>query len=123
MITNFENITTELTKEEMEILPVLVDGFKGKTKENPVKAPAIVKGLNSFFKSRMVGIKMTEARLRKMTNYIRSNAILPLIATSNGYYVSYDETEIADQIRSMEERANSIRNAANGLRKIMTQSN
>jgi tetrahydromethanopterin S-methyltransferase subunit B len=50
---------------------------------------------------------------------IRSKGILPLIATSNGYYCSYDKQEIMEQIKSLQERADAIINSANGLKKFL----
>jgi hypothetical protein len=41
--------------------------------------------------------------------------MLPLIATSDGYYVSYDKIEIEKQIQSLKERAESINRCANGM--------
>jgi len=119
MITNFENITEELTKKELEIIPILVSGFKRYTKENPIKSDVLVKNLNEYFEKNNIKNKMTGARLRKCCNYIRTNALLPLIATSNGYYVSSDKEEIRKQIKSLIERANSIMNCAKGLNKFI----
>ena len=115
-ITNFEQITQELNEKEMQLLPFILQGFKKHFKESPIKAPEIVKSMNDFIITNNIkGIKLTEARLRKFVNHIRQNSILPLIATSVGYYISNDVEEINLQIRSLEERAKSIKDAANGL--------
>jgi len=118
-VTNFQNITHELDLEERRLVPILIDGFKSHTKSNPIKAPEIIKILNS--KKSEFGLKknLSQVRLRKLVNYIRSNALHPVIATSEGYYTSFNEFEIKSQILSMQERANSIRNAANGLEKML----
>ena len=58
---------------------------------------------------------MTGARLRKIVNYIRTNALQPLMATSKGYFVSNDVNVIMDQIQSLNQRAKSIRDCAHGL--------
>ena len=117
MITNFEEYTKELTVEEMKLLPLLMSGFKKRTKENPVKAPEIIAGINK------TGVaKITEPRLRKLCNFIRSKSILPLIATSNGYYISYDPDEVSRQIQSLEERASAIMESTKGLKKFLNQS-
>lgn len=112
-VTNFEKITKELNERELAIVPSIISGFKKYTKENPIKAPVIVKRYNEKVVGK--GIKLTEPRLRKICNHIRSYGLLPLIATSNGYYVSYDKEEIINQITSLHERANSIINCAIGL--------
>lgn len=121
MITNFTNITYELTEDEIKHVNSLVLALKLRTKESAIKAPEIVKSMN-IFAERHDLCKMTDARLRKCINYIRSNSILPVIATSNGYYCSYDEKELSDQIKSLTERANSIMDTVFGLNKILKNS-
>lgn len=115
MVENFEAITYELTDAEKAILPVMVTGFLNYRKDNPIKEPQIVANFND----RNPGHRLTPVRLRKLVNYIRVNGILPLIATSKGYYVSYDKAEIRSQITSLEQRAASIENCAHGLRKFL----
>jgi hypothetical protein len=115
MIINFEEITTELTEVEKAILPQLIIGFKNYSKDNPIKEPLIV----SRFNSRSNNVKLTGVRLRKLVNYIRTNGLLPLIATSKGYYVSYEKEEIQAQIKSLKQRASSIENCADGLLKYI----
>lgn len=117
MITNFEKETYELTTDEMELLPLMVKCFERHDKYNPIKAEKIVKETNAYLKERDVDIQLTGARLRKIVNYIRSNGIIPLIATSEGYYVSYDKDIIRKQIKSLVERSNSIMKGAHGLSK------
>lgn len=108
MITNFEQITTELNEEEMKLLPILINGFRTHSKQNPIKAPDIVNAMKKFG-------KMSEVRLRKMVNHIRVNSLLPLIATSSGYFITEDQEEIRNQIKSLNERAKSIKDASDGL--------
>lgn len=118
MITNFDLITEPLTEEEKKLIPILIRGLKLRTKDNPITGAEIVKTLNE--KANFFGIKkFTEPRLRKLTNIIRSSGMLPIIATSNGYYVSYDKEEIENQIKSLEERAEAILNSARGLKKYL----
>jgi len=119
MITNFEEITKELTEEEKKLVPILIKGFNTKTKDNPIKAPEIVSAINS--KRETLGLKsnFSEVRLRKIVNFIRAEGILPLIATSNGYYCSKNKEEIKSQIESLTQRADAIMVSANGLKKYL----
>jgi len=110
MIENFEAITFELTEDEKKAIPYLVSGFKQRTADNPIKAPEIIAGMVKVIPN------FSEPRLRKCVNYIRTNAILPLIATSRGYYCSNDTEVIKSQINSLEQRANSIARCAEGLK-------
>ena len=115
VITSFEQQTAELNDKELEIIPFLIKGFSSHSEDNPIKAPVIVRQMNDFLAKNNKGIKMNEPRLRKCVNYIRSNSILPLIATSDGYYVSQDHEVIKSQIKSLRERASSISKCADGL--------
>jgi hypothetical protein len=109
-ITNFENITQqELTEYELSLIPILIKGFNLHNKENPIKEPEIVKCL------REKGFKISGVRLRKCVNHIRSNSLIPLIATHLGYYTSNDQIEIENQIKSLRQRAYSINKCADGL--------
>ncbi len=119
MVTNFEEITEELTPEELRVVPYMISAFEKHKKENPIKAPEIVNSMNAFLKKYEFSVKMTGARLRKFCNHIRTNGLLPLIATKKGYYVSYDKTEIEKQVRSLCERAASIRQSADGMAKFI----
>ena len=115
MITNFESITYELTEDEKTLLPILIAGFKTHSKDTPIKAPEIVSKVNQYFADRNVKARLSEPRLRKMCNFIRANSLLPLIATSHGYYISHDPQDIRLQVLSLRERAASINNCADGL--------
>ena len=119
MITNFEFLTREMTEEEKKLVPILIKGFSTKTKDNPIKAPEIVQAING--KRETLGLKsnFSEVRLRKIVNFIRAEGILPLIATSNGYYCSNDKEEIKNQIESLTQRADAIMSSANGLNKFI----
>ena len=76
MITNFEEHTSELTSEEMEILPIVVHGFRNYKKESPIKAELIVTRMNEYLTARGFKTRMSQPRLRKMVNYIRTNGII-----------------------------------------------
>ena len=119
MIENFEIITAELTEDEAEILPLIVKGLQGHGAENPIKAPEIVKTFNNYLRANGYTLKFSEVRLRKFCNHIRARGILPLIATTAGYFVSYDRAAIRSQIASLEQRANSINSSAAGLRSFI----
>jgi len=119
MITNFEEYTHELTSEEMEILQLVIHGFRAYKKSNPIKAELIVKRMNLYLENNGYKMRLTQPRLRKLVNYIRSNGLLPLIATSNGYFTTDCKQTIQEQIKSLQERANSIKRCASGLEKFL----
>ena len=119
MITNFDEITEELNEDEKRLVPILIKGLSNKEKSNPVTGKQICARINAFKDTYGLKRPFTEPRLRKICNFIRVKGILPLIATSNGYYVSYDQKEIEAQIESLNERAAAIQASAEGLRKFM----
>lgn len=113
MITNFEEITQPLTDQERQLVKILVQGFSKISKDKPMKAPEVIKQVNAKYGATIC--KLSGPRLRKLVNYIRGNGIIPLIATSSGYYCSTDPKEIDAQIKSLRQRAEAIINAADGL--------
>ena len=118
MITNFENITFELTADEKKLMPVIIKGLSTKTKDNPIKGADIVNAINEN-KDRY-GIRVfNEPRLRKIINFIRSEGILPVMGTLNGYYCTKDQAELESQIESLTQRAEAIMTSANGLKKFI----
>lgn len=121
MVTNFEELTHDLTKEELKIVQLLIKGFANRKKDNPIKGSEAVESINKFITGmpEFNGYNFSEPRLRKCCNYIRVNGMLPLIASTKGYYVSYNQDEIKAQIKSLEDRANAILSSANGLKKFL----
>jgi hypothetical protein len=119
MITNFEDFTGELSDDELNILPAVIHSFRRYKKDNPIKAPEIIEGINIYLKKRGYKFKMSGPRLRKMVNFIRSNSLLPLIATSKGYFTDSCKLTIQEQIKSLEERSRSIQKCADGLKSFL----
>jgi hypothetical protein len=118
MITNFEELTAKLTSKEKSVLPFLVEILQTTSKQKPKKSNTIRMLL--YLKTKKE-INITDIQLRKLMNLLRKNAILPVIGTSRGYYVSTDPAEIEKQIISLCERANAILNAAYGLDQMINQ--
>lgn len=122
MITNFEEYTFELNDNELKLIPILIRGFNTHSESNPIKATEIIKQMNDYLVQNNAKIRLTQPRLRKCCNYIRSNGMIPLIATSRGYYVSTDKEIIRTQIDSLIQRANSIKRCADGLKVFVNNS-
>lgn len=118
MVKGHEEITYELTDYELDLARRIAPILKSKTKENPVLAKQIIDGCNTAWN---LSPKLTDVRLRKIINYYRVESILPVISTSKGYHVSYDEQEINDMMSSLCQRGNSIIQASFGLGKILNQ--
>jgi len=117
MITGFEEQTEPLTDQEREVfLPPIIKGLRVKVgKEKAVTNRDIVRGLKAN-----CDIKIGEARVRKMINYIRNNDIIPcLIATSKGYYIAETKDEMLDYIDSLYGRVEAIEADALSMKRQM----
>jgi hypothetical protein len=105
----------------------MIKGFTTETEplseyERVVLVPAFIRGLiprvgkkmavtNKHIVSSMKGsYKVSDARVRKVINYIRVNDLVPcLIATSDGYYIAESEKELKDYEESLQGREDAIR--------------
>ncbi len=116
-ILNNQSIQSDikLSPEDAELSNVLLGYFKSITESNPKKSNEIVNYVNDFGTT---DSKFTDVRLRKIVNYYRTNAILPIMSSSKGYFVSYDKDKILTMIKSLSQRATAITDACNGLNKI-----
>lgn len=114
MITGFEEITQPLTEyEQNTLLPKFIESFTKKIgKDKAVTNKTICEKLSA------AGDRITDARVRKIINYIRNNNLVPgLIATSAGYYVSTDPTEVKAYIDSLTGRASAIAHVRDNMQK------
>ena len=118
MITNFEEETSPLTSKEKNMLPLLMELLKNVKKEKPILSQDLCDKFNLANEDKSCK-PLNGVRLRKLTNHIRSYGGLPIIATSKGYYCSYDKEDIILQIKSLNERADAIMNSAKGLEQFL----
>jgi len=107
MIQGFSKQTEPLTEyEEVILLPQLVRGLQTKIgKAMSVTNKAIIKGMK-----RNLGLSISDARVRKLINHIRTKDLVPcLIATSSGYYIAETEQELKEYEDSLLGREEAIR--------------
>lgn len=119
-VTNFEDITYELTAEEQAIAGFVEKVIRSCTDETKAKkAKDIVYLVNHYIASEYnpKAAKMTEVRLRKFVNYYRSHGYIPICASSKGYFISFENEVLQLQVKSLKERAGGIHSAARGLEK------
>ena len=118
MVTGFELETAPLSDDEKKLVPIIIDGLLAhQGADKAIHGAAICKAVTAKYG------KLTEPRLRKITNFLRSAKIIPVIATSKGYYVSYNAEVIKKQIESLEQRRDAINTAIDGLIKWLPDSN
>ena len=65
----------------------------------------------------------TSTRLRKLTNYCRTNAIAPIIANSKGYYISNKKKDLVELKMSLISRIESLQAVVKGIDDMMTELN
>ena len=106
MLKGFEKITAELTKEELDLVPIVIKGLSTKLgKDQAITSTKICKA-----------IKISGPRLRKIINHIRINNLLPaLCSTSNGYFVATNIYEVQEYIISLKQRIKAQVDVLNAL--------
>lgn len=114
-------ILKELTDEERyKLLPLLIRYFQERTDDEKHITCEKLVDLFSRNKDR-IGIKcaINSQRIMKMTNYIRSQQLLPLMSGPTGYYITQDEVIIQEVINSLKQRIESQNAAITGLENFL----
>lgn len=113
-LTLFTNITEQLTDlEKNTLVPMLIDALQPTNKETPMKG----RWISGWFKASRYDV--SEARIRKMVNYIRvTNAAKPkvLIGGGNGYFLTQSVQTVEEQIESLEGRIDSMKAVIDSLK-------
>lgn len=129
MIRNFEEYTGELSEDEakyilprlLKILTLAIGKEKAITNKKIIKDfvnNPIVQTDNGEYKS----IKTSEPKIRHMIHILRVSDTIPfLIATSNGYHISNDKTEIETYMGSIDDRLRSIYDIRRCLKRQMRE--
>lgn len=115
MLELFEEYTYDLTDYEREkLLPLFIQAFQKKVGvQNAVTNSSIVKKLKGQY-------IISDARVRKIINFIRTRNIVPgLMASSKGYYISKDSNEIQKYIRSLQGREQAIRQVTKAMQEYL----
>ena len=117
MLTNFEEITKDITaKERAEILPLVVSILiNSQGKENAVKNWQIIDMLKLF-----ENVKTNSVKIRKLIHVIHIEGLVKrLMATSKGYFVTTDIEEYKKYIESREQRERNIHSATKACRQCL----
>lgn len=133
MVVTFDEYTHELTDFELSCVPGVLKAF-AKSKyhgaDNTIKASQIVskfnatvKNSNSFRATLAVGRNktvplLTPARLGKIINYIRTNRLAFIAATSDGYFLAVTDEEKLNCVKSMYQRIMGILHAIDGMEQM-----
>jgi hypothetical protein len=111
MIDGFDDYTNALTPGERAWIPALVTGFQlyhiGQA--FAVKGCKICSRLNERRQPADPRPDLTDARLRKIVNFMRVKGLVKnLVASSRGYYIEPDPGKRQIYVRSLKERAAAI---------------
>lgn len=121
-VKTFENHTVDLTERELDLVLDIRQYLRDANRimgGMPVRSKALVKFINNRLYEAEIDMQMTDCRLRKFVNHLRSNGLLPIIATNKGYCLARTRAQIVDQIESLRNRANAINAAASGLQEYL----
>jgi hypothetical protein len=114
-------ILKELNDEERyKLLPLVIRYFQERTDDN--KHITCEKLVDLFSRNKeKIGVKcaINSQRIMKMTNYIRSQQLLPLMSGPTGYYITQDEDIIEEVISSLKQRIESQMSAIKGLENFL----
>jgi hypothetical protein len=117
MIKNFDKETCRLSEyEEKSLLPFVVAALQNREgKENAITNKQL---LHEYLQ----GCTVTEARLRKIINYIRNTGkVKCLMATNKGYFIARSREELETYIESLEGRTGAIKALTKSIRKQMNE--
>ncbi len=102
MINGFEEETKPLTEQELEALPLMIQGLKAHVND-PVTSNKMIEGLKAR------GFNFDGPRIRKLINHICvNNLVRNVVATSKGYYLATDRIVINQYAESLEQRSRAI---------------
>jgi hypothetical protein len=105
MLSGFSVETKPLSEQEKELLPHVVKGlshFIGSA--NAISNKEISE---KIYKKH--GVKLSDARIRKIINHIRVHGLLPgLVANGCGYYITHNIVELKKYDQSLEGRESAI---------------
>jgi len=120
MITNFEEWTPGFNPNHKQVVLWMEEYFSGTkgnrvpTKDKPVTGPKLCEGIQ-----KRLGFKsFSEVELRSCVAQVRQRANIALGSGGRGYFRIETPEELALQIKSLEERADSIQAAARALRRL-----
>lgn len=90
-----------------------------KTSDKVQSSKDICEYINSKKDELQLEKPLTPGDVRLLINEIRSLCEAPICATSKGYFFSYKQEDLFNSARSLEHRLESIKAAADGLRKML----
>ncbi len=120
-IENFEKKTENITQEEINAVWVIKDFMKVHKIVDPIKAYQIVRGFNLNWRAYGLKKPLSEPRLRKMVNYLRTREDYPICSNSKGYFYSEDPEVLNSQQKSIRGRKNALQEVEDGFGRMIAK--
>ncbi len=113
-LKNFEEITEDLTEAEKKTAVSIFNNIKKNYvgKNNACKSSKIVEAY------RNAGKPLTDVRIRKMMNFLRSFDF-PICSSANGYFYPATKQELEETIFSLEQRVRQQNISITGLKRSL----
>lgn len=108
----------ELRQDELNFIPYFIRAIELRSSNNPIKGKEIAEKINSNLSRYGLKKELTDARIRMIVNYIRSNSLASIIATNDGYYTDNTIESINYQIESLKGRIIKQQQAIKGLERL-----
>jgi len=121
-LLNFEKEEFKISDKDLELADIIKDLLIAKLPPGgmPKKAEDLSYLLSWGLQSEFgIHVTITPVKLRKWVSFFRSSGTLPLMATSEGYFITDNKDLIREQIISLEQRASQIKRASEGLKKFL----
>lgn len=102
--------------EMVYVEPLVMEELLKGREDEPICSDKIIYNVNQ--KLTGYDYKYTAVKLRNFVNTLRQEAY-PILSDSRGYYISYDDEYVYQQIKSLEIRSEKMLKAALGLRRLL----
>jgi hypothetical protein len=106
-----------ISQEDKLMAPVVASKLRKWTTKRPMVSEKFITKFNSGRKR----YQLSGPKLRSICNYLRTEAQVPIVATSSGYSIQPSTKALLKQYNSLKSRAEHITNAANGVRKMINR--
>lgn len=112
-----------LTNDELSLItPIVIKVMLKTNPDNRMYSTEITYLVNRLLSYKKIDYNLHSSRLRKIVNYLRSTAQLPIHANNKGYFISWEKRYIDEEVSSLESRIESMKLAIKGLKKIRKKS-
>lgn len=99
-----------------KVIPAIESILRKTDKSKSLYSDEIIKMINTKVELEK---PLTQIQFRQCINYMRRNKVLPIMAGSNGYYITDDIEQMAAQVESFNSRIKALEQARDGIIEII----